>query len=113
LQQPKDKAKMDEARIPYAIRMKEARAAARAKRKAIEKERLRQLPLIATTNWLAKQAVRASIRAAGKKFTDYSVKEINLRAEALMPQFVEQARAKIDWQGNNEELHAIIFQRAV
>jgi hypothetical protein len=87
---------MDEAPKSYRERQKEARAAARAIRKARERERLRQLLPIFEAQRMARKAVRELIRAQGKKVTDYSVREINSAAVVIVPRFIEQARAKIE-----------------
>jgi hypothetical protein len=87
---------MDEAPKSYRERQREARRAASALKRAREAEWQRLIALDAECRRLAKQAVRDQIRARGQKITDYSVREINLRAEALAPQFVELAKVRVE-----------------
>ena len=81
----------------YRERMKAARAAAGARRKAEQAERQRQIELRCEVHRLALAAVKAGIQAKGqRKLSTYSRAELTMMANALIaPWFIEQVRAKI------------------
>jgi hypothetical protein len=64
--------------------MKEARAAARAKREAEKAEWHRRAELIAEVRRLARDAVIADIRARGDRVSLYKPREITAQANALI-----------------------------
>ena len=59
------------ATLSYKERMKAARAAASAQRKAEKAAHLRQVELIVTARMMALDAVKSTIRARGERITDY------------------------------------------
>ena len=97
---------MVEAIKSYKERMREARAEARAKRKAEQAERHRQIELRCEVHRLALQMVKAGIQAKGqRKLSTYRRAELTMMANALIaPWFIEQVRAKIA-KRNSEHLH--------
>jgi hypothetical protein len=72
----KEKAKIDEARKPYAIRMKEARAIARARREAEKAAWHRRLELIVECRRMALDLTKAEIRDRGDKISKYTLAQI-------------------------------------
>jgi hypothetical protein len=72
----------------YKERMREARAAAGAQRKAEEAEQRRRRELVHEALWLAKQAVIVELRHKGLKVSQFKAREITAEAKARMPRFV-------------------------
>jgi hypothetical protein len=89
---------MDEARKSYRERQREARRAATAQRKAQEAERRRQMWVISEAHRMSIAIVKDQIRARGEKVTDYSVREINERADeiAMGPWMILKAKARVE-----------------
>jgi hypothetical protein len=81
----------------YRERMKAARAAASAKRKAEQEAYRRHLELVFTTKRLARQLVIDGIRARGEKLCHYRAVEVTRMADALItPALIEQARWRLE-----------------
>jgi hypothetical protein len=87
---------MVEAKKPYAVRMKEARAAARAKREAEKAAWHRKLELIVECRSMALALTKAEIRDRGAKISNYTLAQMRQRAEEMIgPWLVAHARARI------------------
>jgi hypothetical protein len=82
---------------PYAIRMKEARAALRALRVAEQAARQRQTELIVTARMMALDAVKATIRDRGEKVQHFTMAQLRTQADEMMrgPWLMLKARARI------------------
>jgi hypothetical protein len=86
------------ATLSYKERMKEERAHATAIRKAREAALRRQRMVISEAHRMSIAIVKDQIRARGEKVTDYSVREINERAEeiAIGPWLRLKAKARVE-----------------
>ena len=88
----------------YKERMKAARAAASAERKAQQAEWHRRLELSVEVRRLALNATKAAIRARGDKLQLYSKAQLTAMANAMIgPWLVAEARARIA-ERNSEHL---------
>ena len=89
----------------YKERMKAARAAASAERKAQQAEWHRRLELSVEVRRMSMAAVKAAIRARGDKLCLYSHAQLVAQANAMIgPWLVAQAKARIA-ERNSEDLH--------
>ena len=80
----------------YRDRMKAARAAASAQRKAEKAARLRQVELVVTARMMALDAVKSEIRARGKRITDYTHAQLRAQADEMMgPWLILKAKERI------------------
>jgi hypothetical protein len=80
----------------YKERMREARAAARAKREAEKAEWLRRAEIIAEARRMAMEAVKAGIRARGDRVQLYRYGELTAKANAMIGPFpIAKARERI------------------
>jgi hypothetical protein len=84
---------MVEAKQSYAQRMKAARAAASAQRKA---EKARRAELIATARIMALDAVKLTIRDRGDKVSRYTMAQLRAQADAMLgPWLILKAKERI------------------
>jgi hypothetical protein len=87
---------MNEARKPYAVRKKEERAAARAKREAEKAAWDRRIELMVECRMMAMNLTKAEIRDRGQKISKYTLAQLRQRAEEMIgPWLVAKARARI------------------
>jgi hypothetical protein len=102
---------MVEATKPYAVRMKEARAAARAKREAEKAAWHRRLELMVECRMMALDLTKAEIRDRGAKISSYTLAQLRQRAEEMIgPWLVAKARARI---AERNSKHSCKSQRPV
>jgi hypothetical protein len=82
----------------YKERQKEARATARAQREATEAALRKQRTIISEAKRMSIAIVKDQIRARGEKVTDYSVREINERADEIAsgPWLRLKAKARVE-----------------
>jgi hypothetical protein len=74
----------------------------RAERKAQERARLARVATFALAKYRAKKLIQAEIRARGDRVSDYSNKDLTIRAEQLLqerPEIVAQAREQARQMG--------------
>jgi hypothetical protein len=87
---------MVEAKQSYKERMKAARAAASAQRKAEKAEWQRRAELIATARMMALEAVKLTIRDRGDKISFYTHARLRTQAELMMgPWLILKAKERI------------------
>jgi hypothetical protein len=87
---------MNEAPKSYAVRKKEERAIARAKREAEKAAWHRRLELMVECRMMALALTKAEIRDRGAKISNYTLAQLRTRAEEMIgPWLVAKAKAKI------------------
>jgi hypothetical protein len=87
---------MAEANKPYRERMKEARAAASAQRKAEKAEWRRRVELMVTARMMALEAVKRTIRDRGDRVTHYTYAQLRTQANEMMgPWLILKAKHRI------------------
>ena len=87
---------MVEATKSYKERMREARAAASARRKAQKAEWRRQIELRAVVRRLSLDAAKATIRDGGGKVTDYDPAQLRVMADEFIgPWLILKAKERI------------------
>jgi hypothetical protein len=80
----------------YRERMKAARAAASAQRKAEKAAWQRRVELMATARMMALEAVKLTIRDRGERITNYTQAQLRVRAEDMMgPWLILKAKERI------------------
>jgi hypothetical protein len=80
----------------YRERMKAARAAASAQRKAEKAEWQRRVDLMATARMMALEAVKLTIRDRGDKVQRYTPAQLRAQADAMMgPWLILKAKERI------------------
>jgi hypothetical protein len=81
---------------PYAVRKKEERAIARAKREAEKAAWHRRIELMVECRMMALELTKAEIRDRGQKISKYTLAQLRQRAEEMIgPWLVAKARARI------------------
>jgi hypothetical protein len=101
---------MVEATQSYRERMKAARAAASARRKAEKAAWKHRVELVATARMMALDAVKATIRDRGDRVTHYTLAQLRAQADEMMgPWMILKAKERIAAR-NSQYLHEV--QRA-